>query len=150
MESMDDLDVDQRVLWNLGRIFPMPLLDTVTLRLYGAGADCSGSTPAFANFLELHPNIREIALKCDAVQKLDLLVLTSSSCLCPLLETLRVWVGQRLDEATLMKVVESRTGCVEGGGTKHLRRVVFSLGEHSLLPSESTMAVLGERVALEW
>ncbi|KDQ14654.1 hypothetical protein BOTBODRAFT_145505 [Botryobasidium botryosum FD-172 SS1] len=147
MDVENDANVPRRVLWNLGRIFPMPSLDTVILRVYGT--DTPGLTPAFAKFLELHPNIREITLGCEAVATLDLLLLTSASHLCPQLETLCLWASRGLDENTLVRLVESRTGRVEDGGIKNLRRLVVSSSGEDALFSETAVAAIGERIVLE-
>ncbi|KDQ20109.1 hypothetical protein BOTBODRAFT_387069 [Botryobasidium botryosum FD-172 SS1] len=132
-----------QVLPVLGRIFPMPLLESLAV------ANCWGHTKAFAEFLDRHRAIHTIFLSGAEPEMMEIFRVTPTQHLCPSLRELII-EECNVSAAHLVNIVKSRinlgpTGIAPEGGVplQHLKII------GCLDLSQAVAAELGEHLAVE-
>ncbi|KDQ05702.1 hypothetical protein BOTBODRAFT_39987 [Botryobasidium botryosum FD-172 SS1] len=135
--------IPQRVLSNLGRIFPLASLEELDLTV-----DTTENSPDLfshlVDFLHRHPTINTII--CEDPEVLELLVVTPAKHLCPLLHSLRLRTPSSIPyEPVMIRLVESRV--TRGGGENNVLRHVTLWGRGRF--SDSGLAALRELTEVE-
>lgn len=102
-----------RAMHNFGVLFPMPLLERVSLFHVN---DKNTSIVTLTDFLARHPSITNILFSHCSEEIIQVLSITQTRRLCPLLKDLSL-SSCELTRATLFDIVQSRTKCHNEDGT---------------------------------
>jgi len=128
---------------------PMPLLENVFLKGFNQPAT---TTTHFSRFFATFPTIKFLWLEGQATRRIDALVFTPDSHLCPLLESLRIHDSD-IREETLIRLVKSRNTTrdarLEGDGgvqPSHLTTLTLHKCIYVSRAAVSVLAGLGVKV----
>ncbi|KDQ19468.1 hypothetical protein BOTBODRAFT_28043 [Botryobasidium botryosum FD-172 SS1] len=107
--SADPLEELAAMISNLGRVFPMPLLDSVAFGYFHLDSDQANLELAAVcrDFFDRHPTIKILACKDCHESVLEILSTTTPSLICPRLQHLTVERGA-LSPQRLIEIVELR------------------------------------------
>ncbi|KDQ20502.1 hypothetical protein BOTBODRAFT_26517 [Botryobasidium botryosum FD-172 SS1] len=136
-----------RIISNLGRVFPMPVLEALELE-FCDGMEGPALVAEFAEFLRIHPTITRVKLVGAAHTLMDLFVIASTRRLCPLLQKLHLVSCPSFGKAVLLDLVASRTSLVAVSGTRDIAPLRDVVLDQCRFICNPTITLLRTRVTL--